>query len=82
MKKINSRRSRIHCKETGRTHNRSPCAYAEYEAGRIYFHQPCRMEMEKQTAKCYLPELEKNSTMKFKCDKALDNSGWVVERLA
>jgi len=27
-------------------------------------------------------KLEKSSTMKFKCDKALDGSGWVVERLA
>ncbi|MCG3165679.1 MAG: hypothetical protein POELPBGB_01454 [Bacteroidia bacterium] len=25
-------------------------------------------------------ELEKHSTLKFKCDKALDGSGWVVER--
>ncbi len=27
-------------------------------------------------------DLEKNSTLKFKCEQALDSSGWVVERLA
>ncbi len=25
--------------------------------------------------------IEKNSSMKFKCEQALDKSGWIVERL-
>lgn len=57
--KDNSRRSRSHCKENVRKHNRTPSHYAEYEAGRIYFYHAGRMEMEKQTSQFYLQGIRK-----------------------
>lgn len=82
MEKISAEQAaKIPRKPVGRTSKARPMMM-NMEKGEFLFIARQEWKWKSKVPSQICRDLEKDSTMKFKCEKALDESGWVVERLA